>query len=175
MQPTVTQFWELFANKDFTKASLALDALSSVEKEQVLACLFQQSQNATEPYLLSCFEGKLKEDETFASFRESWLPPKDKCNPVDICGETYQQFFPIVTRVINAVSIDDPTKIFTIGMTWAHSEAEQKAILEKIDEMRSGQDESNQTRHDNISQTTPGRQSIGMYIVKSDDNLGTPF
>jgi hypothetical protein len=164
-------FWNAFNEKDFKSAQKALVALSETEQENILSQIFQQKGAVKKPYSISILRRKLHEGKTFEDFHAAWFPPKDKIKTEIIGGETYQQLFPVPIRVINAVNAFDSTDILSIGIGWL-TEEEGQYFKDMYSQMKA--DDTNTRRHDSIS-TVADKISDDLFIVQSDDNLGTPF
>lgn len=171
----ISQFWQDFNNKNFEQA---LEILLSADKEsqiETLKALYQASSNQKTPFLVSVLRAKLGEDINFEDFYQSWLPPKDTCDPVELSGQTYQQHFKGPVRVMNAINVSDDRDVMSIGLVWAETEADKQATLEFLQNATEGKDEANERRHDSIKEQVPDRELLGIYLTESDDNLGTPF
>lgn len=165
-----TEFWKCFHGKDFTHAQGSFDKLSDAEKQTVLAELFQKSEYQRMPNMVSVLCRKLQDKKAFEDFYHAWLPGQNWCNKIESCGQTFQQFFPAPTRVMNAVNINNPKEILSVGFTWVSSEEQGK----KMWEIATANNQVNQERHDNIKKVAD-KISSNLYEPKSDDNLGVPF
>jgi hypothetical protein len=169
------QFQKYFKHKDFDRA---LDSFLSMNKEQqleLLKTLYQASSNQKEPFMISVLRGHLSANDTFEDFYQSWLPPAEACDPIEYCGEKYLQLFGGPTRVINAVNMHDPDDIMSIGVVWAETEEAKQKTLAAVKSAQSRNDKVNEDRHDSIKENVSDRELLGIYLVKKDDNLGTPF
>jgi hypothetical protein len=166
-------FWQAFEKKDFIAAQKRLVKLSSEEQEAILANLFQQSQYANTPHSVSVLFRELHDDKNFNDFHDAWLPPEDKCHPLKEFGKTYRQFFKAPIRVINAVNLKNPKEIVSIGLHWFNEEQE-KGFWEMMKDESLSNDKANQQRADSV-QEVADHKSSDIFLVKADDNLGTPF
>tara|TARA_R110000868_G_scaffold8205_3_gene42444 strand:+ start:35992 stop:36498 length:507 start_codon:yes stop_codon:yes gene_type:complete len=160
------EFWSAFQANDMDSAVTALDALSAEDKKSVLSELFQKSQYQQTPHSVSVLFRELHDDKTFDDFHEAWFPPKDKLNPQEVHGQTYQQYFPVPIRVINGVNIENPKEIVSIGMHWMTDEQAKDLMAEAS--------KGDKVRGDSINEVAE-RMKTGIFMVESDDNLGTPF
>ncbi len=166
----INNFWDVFNNQYFDRAATCFDGLSSEQKVQILESLFQKSQNSRMPDVVSVLYRNLQEGNTFDDFRKAWLPNEKRCNQTLKGGQSYLQFFPAPTRVINGVNINHPNEVISIGLTWINDQEQADAMWS----LASTKDESNQARHDSIKQVAD-KVSSSIYEMKSDDNLGMPF
>lgn len=174
MSQQTTVFWERFNQKDFQAAQEQLDSLRSEEKRGVLEELYQKSEFHRRPFTVSVLRRVLHEGESFDDFYKAWHPSREMVNPVEACGQSFQQHFPAPVRVFNGVNIDDSKEIISIGLTWLRSEEEEKQFWSYFDKAIQGGDENNEKRHDSIKKVAEG-ELLGLFRVESDDNLGTPF
>lgn len=163
-----TTFWNHFEQKNFAQAEHAFESLSSDDKQAVFARLFQQSQTNQQPHSISVLFRKLNDGKLFEDFYQAWRPPKEKCNPQVEGDVLYENFFPMPIRVINAVNINDPSDIVSVGMHWMTDEQLTSALNNK-----QTQDDGAQ-RGDKISEVAE-KTHTGIYKVIKDDNLGSPF
>ncbi|MDC0535633.1 hypothetical protein OAO18_07475 [Francisellaceae bacterium] len=166
----INNFWDAFNNQHFDKAITCFDDLTGEQKSQLLESLYQKSQNSRLPDVVSILYRKLHEGSTFNDFREAWLPSEARCNQTLKGDQSYLQFFPAPTRVINGVNINNPNEIISIGMTWINNQEQADKMLS----LASTKNESNQERHDSIKNVAD-KVSSTLYEMKSDDHLGTPF
>ena len=123
-------FWHKFANKNFSAAQKAFDTLDDKEKQEILSTLFQKAENQRTPDMISVLYRVLDSEKTFNDFHKAWLPPKQYSNPIEKGGQVYQQNFPAPTRVINAVNINNPKEVLSIGLTWVENEAQGQEMWE---------------------------------------------
>ena len=174
MSKQPSAFWTHFQSQDFKQAQAQLATLDSSEQAAILAELFQKSGFHQKPFMLSVHKGTIKNDKSFAEFYQSWLPPEAACNEVEKHGQIFQQCFPIPLRVVHAVNMNTPNEIVTVSFNWVKSKKEEQELMDYIEKAMSGKDEINEQRH-NSQKKVIDRELLGMYVVKSDDNLGTPF
>ena len=175
---SIDDFWQEFDKQKLIEArkiflSLNNDAQNDAQ-QTILLTLFQQSALSRKPILISVLERELKEENEFENFYQAWLPPKEAQNPIEVAGEYYLQTFPTPVRVINAVDIKDPKRVFSVGLTWIRDSKEEQGLWEFIKKAEQGQDEANEQRSESISSVADGKL-LGLFQVKTDDNLGTPF
>jgi len=161
-------FFEQFQMKNFSDAQQIFDELSSADKQAVFEKLFQYSQFQKTPNSVSVLFRKLHDGKQFEGFRKAWFPPEVQCNPTEAGGETFQQFFDAPIRVINAVNIQDPSDVVSIGLHWFPDEDLMAAMQDPNFQQRG------QARGERIAKVADKVQAE-VYFVKSDDNLGTPF
>lgn len=167
------QFWKNFQKKDFIQAQQQFDRLSGDDKQAILAELFQKSEFHRQPFMVSVLRGTVHEDKSFEDFYQAWLPA-EMCHTLKIHGQVFQQGFPAPVRVINATNINNPSDIVSVGITWVANKEEEKGFWEYLEKMTKGEDEINELRHDRVAQVAD-RELLGLFQVKTDDNLGTPF
>lgn len=163
-------FWENFQKKDFVFAQKDFDALNGSEKQSLLSELFQKSQYHRTPDMVAVLYRKLHDEKSFEDFHQAWFPPKKYCDPIEKNGAIFQQFFPATVRVINAVNINDPKEIISIGLTWVENESQGQ----KMWEVSTANNDANQERANNIA-TVSDNISSKLYQPKTDDNLGISF
>lgn len=174
MNTHVSDFLGLFDQNELEKAHEHFLKCDADTQRHMLAALFQRSANAKTPFLVSVLRRKLHAGEHFQDFYQSWLPDDTACNPTVIGGQTYQQHFPVSTRVLNATNLSNGQEVISVGITWVKSEAEKNGILAHIEKAKKGDDVQNQKRQDKIQAVADG-ELLGLFEVKSDDNLGVPF
>jgi len=163
-------FWNNFDSQDFNQAAETFDELTAADKSSILSELFQKSQYASEPQIVSVLIRNLHEGKKFEDFHKAWMPEQSYLNTVEQDGGTYHQFFPAPTRVLNAVNLNNPDEIVSVGLTWFISE-EQGHMMQKF---ASTESPANQARVKNIKRVAD-KESANVYVVKTDDNLGVPF
>lgn len=161
-------FWECFGKKDFVEAEQIFSQLSSKAKQEVFATLFQQSQNQAQPHSVSVLFRKLHEGKEFDDFYQAWYPPKHYCDEIVEGGETYQQFFTVPIRVINAVNVDNPDEVVSIGLHWMTDQDLEVAMSDAEFAKRGAE------RGEKIA-TVAQKEQTGVYKVMTDDNLGSAF
>jgi hypothetical protein len=164
-------FWQSFEKKDFKTAQQQFSQLSSTDQQAIFAELFQQSQYANTPHSVSVLFRELHDGKTFDDFHEAWFPPEDKCKPITEYGKTYQQLFQAPIRVINALNLNNPKEVVSVGIHWLSKE-QGEHFIKMLPNM--SQDDTNERRSDAIDEVAEHKQS-GIFLVESDDNLGTPF
>lgn len=168
---TQIKFWESFKSQNFASAQDHYEQLSSDEKVEILSKLYQESQNCQTPFMISVLRRKLHEDKSFDQFYKAWHPAAEHCHEIECGGQTFQQVFPSPVRVFNATKLDDNHDIISIGLIWARDETDKQKLYSYLDQ---SSDKVNDERHDKIKQKADG-ELVGIFEVKSDDNLGTPF
>lgn len=72
--------------------------------------------NDTKPLTLSVLFRKLKKGNSYEDFRKAWLPPTDNL----------ENYFDLPVVVINAVNLQDPEEIISIGLVSADVEEAMK-------------------------------------------------
>lgn len=98
--------------------------------------------------IISVLTRRLREGKDYSDFRAAWLPDKG---------------FGVPTRVVSAVSAEDPREVVTIGFTDIELD-EAEAFLERI-----GPQE--QLRHDRLEEVLEPGGSNRVYIQVADDDL----
>ncbi len=82
------------------------------------------------PQIISILTRRLKPGKTFEDFQQAHLPP-GKCTPTELGYDV--DYFPIPTRVLNMISLTDPSIIVSVGLSYgATSEEIFKAVQEKM-------------------------------------------
>lgn len=160
-------FWEAFYQQDFEKLQTLFEKMDAAEKQAMWKELFQKAFYQRTPQVVSVLFRELHEGKDFEDFHESWFPEAQDRNPIEAYGQKFQQFFPVPTRVINAVNMDNPKEIVSVGLQWV-TEEQVPELLEFVE----GQ--SNKSRGDSIKEVAE-KTKTGVYLVKTDDNLGIPF
>ncbi len=174
MQQNAKTFWQHFNDQNFNEADKSFNELTAEERQEILSALFQQGAIAHQPFMISVLRGHLKQDKMFADFYESWLP-EDLCDKkIELHNKTYYQGFPSPVRVLNGVNISNQHDVVSIGITWLKSKEDEKKFWSYLENLQQGGDKVNEIRHDRIKDVAD-RELLGLYLVKSDDNLGTPF
>lgn len=169
---SIQQFWDHFSKEDFEKSIAVFESLSLSEKTAVFSELFQKSAFSRNPMVISILYRELHDGKTFDDFHQAWFPPKEYCHEIKNGEEIFQQVFPAPTRVYNAVNMQNPNEILSVGFTWIDSEDQGKQMMAYAE--KQGKDKLNQERHDNIDQIAK-KVSSKMYELKSGDNLGVTF
>lgn len=169
---SLQNFWEYFSKQEMEKAITSFEALSSSEKIAVFSELFQKSAFSRNPVAISILYRQLHDGKTFEDFHQAWFPPKEYCHEIKQGGEIFQQGFPAPTRVYNAVNMENPKEILSVGFTWLDSKEQGEKMMHYMQQL--GQDKINQIRHDNID-LVANKISSKMYECKTSDNLGLPF
>lgn len=98
--------------------------------------------------IISVLKRRLKEGMDYADFRAAWLPDKG---------------FGVPTRVVSAVSLEDPREVVTIGFTNLDP-ADAEAFLERI-----GPQE--QLRHERLEAVLEPGGTNSVYLQVADDDL----
>ncbi|MDF1796620.1 MAG: hypothetical protein P1U63_08810 [Coxiellaceae bacterium] len=174
MSKPTDDFWKSFNQQNFGDAAKALGDLETSEQQAVLESLYQKSGNEQQPFMVSVLRRKLHDGETFDDFYKSWQPDPAACQPTEVGGQQYRQFFPISTRVVNGVNIADQSDIISVGFTWVKNDEEKNGLFDYIQSASEGKEAENQKRHDDIAAVAEGGL-LGLFVVEADDNLGTPF
>lgn len=90
------------------------------------------------PTVISIFQRKLKPGKTFEDFQQAHLPPSGEVKKRE-CGYEVE-FFGVPTRVINAVSAEDPTIVYSIGLSYGEvSEIFSEAMNKSKEDQKPGQ------------------------------------
>lgn len=98
--------------------------------------------------IVSVLKRRLREGKTYEDFREAWLPDKG---------------FGVNTRVISAVSMEDPRDIVTIGFAELDP-GDVEAFVERV-----GPQEKE--RHDRLKAVVEPGGDRGFYLQVADDDL----
>ena len=98
--------------------------------------------------IISVLTRRLREGNDYSDFRAAWLPDEG---------------FGVPTRVVSAVSMDDPQEIVTIGFTDLDPR-DAEAFLARI-----GPQE--QLRSDRIAEVVEPGGGRGLYLQVADDDL----
>jgi len=169
---SIEQFREHFSKNEIEKALIVFESLSHTEKTTIFSELFQKSAFSRNPVMISVLYRQLHDGKTFDDFYHAWFPPKEYCNEIKTGGEIFQAGFPAPTRVYNAVNLENPKEILSVGFTWIDNDEQSEKMMDYMQQI--GQDKINKIRHDNISQVAE-KISSKMYELKTSDNLGVPF
>ena len=168
------QFWNAFNMGHLEKALKAFGELEQAAQLELFQALFQKSANSRTPFLISVLRRKLLDEQSFDDFYNAWSPVEESCSPITKGGQTYQQHFPVTTRVINGTKVDDQKEIISVGITWAKTDEEKQGLLDYCAKAQQCEDHSNEKRHEKIEEVADG-ELIGLFLVQTDDNLGSPF
>jgi hypothetical protein len=174
MSDNTAKFWESFQKKDIDAAQKQLGLLQENDVRAVLSELYQKSQFHCRPIAVSALKRTLHEEQSFDDFYEAWFPAENTRNPVEESGAVFQQHFPVPVRVINGVNIGNSKELLSIGITWVRSQEEEKDFWDYIDNFGKEESKDNKNRRESIEKVADG-EHLGLFRVKSDDNLGTPF
>ncbi|GEM_PF-4896163 len=166
------KFWEYFSNRQFEDAIACFESYGVDEKAVIFSELFQKSAFSRNPAIISVLFRELQDENTFDDFHQAWFPPKEYCHEIKKDGEIFQQVFPAPTRVYNAVSIDNPKEVLSVGFTWIDSEEQGEKMLAYS--KNAGTDKLNQERNKNID-SVARKVSSKLYELRTSDNLGVPF
>lgn len=162
-----------FKEKDFSSAVDDFLKLDRDQQKSVLSELFQKSEHHRMPAAMSVNSRQLHDGKTFDDFHRAWLPSGKWISPVEEGGQAYLQFIPEgATRIINAVSLNNPREIITVGFHWVDNREQYEWMLKKVKNIAN--EPSNQERHDRIKHVAD-KKTGDFYQVKSDDNVGKPF
>lgn len=159
-------FFNHFEQQDFDQAIDNFDKLDKNHQKEILKQLYYQAREAKMPIAVNVNYRKLLENQTFDDFYSAWMPPQKFTKPFKIGDTTYYHHFETPLRVINAVNMQDPSEVVSIGIVWCASEAEFAAGLQEVMDS-----EANKIRGDNISEAAE-QESTKIYIVKADTRLG---
>ncbi len=99
--------------------------------------------------LLAVLVRRLKEGTTYEQFRAAWAP---------------EQGFGREVRVLNAVNVDDPREIVSVGLMPGVTREELPALLEQFAAPEA-------QRHERIDEVIEGFVLRGIYEVVGDEDL----
>lgn len=168
------QFWQFFNEGQLDKALANFFNLEDSDQLTIFQILFQKSGTSRKPFILSVLRRRLHDNQDFNNFYSSWFPAPESCHPVTVGNQIYQQHFPVSTRVLNGIKIKDGRDIISVGLTWVKNEAERDGLLEYIEKAKNGEDQKNEARHEKTQEVSDG-ELVGLFLVETDDNLGTSF
>lgn len=160
------KFFTEFEQQNFSEAAAVFKQLDKHSQQELLKELYYQARNAKSPKVVGVLYRKLHEGKNFDDFYKAWFPSAEYTKPEQIGEKTYYNFFPEQTRVINAVNIEDPSEVISIGLTWV--DEEKFADWFKT----ASEAKSNTIRRDNISEVAE-KISTKVYAVKADTELGS--
>lgn len=159
------RFFDSLEKQDFAQAADSFCELDKIEQEQIMKEFYYQVREAKMPIAVSILYRKLHDGKTFEDFYKAWMPPEAYTKPFKVGDTTYYHLFEAPTRVINAVSMENPEEIISVGIVWA----DEKQFDEEL--AKATKAKSNAVRHDNISEVADSI-SVKMYKVKADTKLG---
>lgn len=163
---TTENFWKNFNKKSYGKAAAAFTELDRDKQVDVLENLFEHARDAQMPHSLSVLYRKLHDGKTYDDFHEAWLPPKSLCHPHELGGRTYHRYFPGHIRVVNAINLNDPSEVISIGLHWMQDSEAEQIMTEAMALEKKAQ------RGERIKQVADQVGEAGFYKVVGDDNLG---
>jgi hypothetical protein len=99
--------------------------------------------------LMAVLVRRLKEDVTYEEFRDAWLP---------------EHGFGREVRVLNAINVDDPRQIVSVGLMPGATKENVPAFLESVAK-------SEAARHERIDAVIEGIELRGIYEVVGDEDL----
>lgn len=167
-----TLFWDAFKQKDLQSAANTFIECDQKQQVEILSTLFQQSSHYSTPTIISILKRDLHDDKKFEDFHRAWLPPRHHCNPIKEGECHYLQYFNAPTRVINCVSVHNPSEIYSVGLTWVQTE-EQKRQMMAITQGKAPM--GNSERSNSINKVADKVGAAAIAITEADDHLGTPF
>lgn len=159
------QFFNHFQQQEFDQAITDFNQLSKKDQQETLKQLYYEAREAKIPMALGVLYRKLHDGKTFDDFYQSWMPPKSYTKAFTVGDKTYYHFFDAPTRVINAVNMEDPKEIISVGMVWCS----EKEFMENLEQIK--QSDSNKMRADSIAEVAD-KISSKIYKVQKDTNLG---
>ena len=113
------------------------------------------------PQILSILTRKLKPGKSFEDFQKAHLPPGE--TEKDTFGYNID-YFNHPTRVINAISVNDPTIIVSIGLTYGPIKTIAQEVVEKI--------HTEIERKNKIDQVAEKIGTTELFLIASDNNFG---
>ncbi|OGT38673.1 MAG: hypothetical protein A3F12_04610 [Gammaproteobacteria bacterium RIFCSPHIGHO2_12_FULL_38_14] len=166
------KFWEYFSAQQFEEAINCFQTFSVEDKSAIFSKFFQKTAFSRNPMIISILYRELHDGKTFDDFHQAWFPPKEYCHPIEKGAEVFQQVFPAPTRVYNAINMENPNEVLSVGFTWIDSDEQGQKMMAyaKVGD----KDDLNNKRHDNIDKVAR-KISSKLYELKTSDNLGIPF
>ncbi len=113
------------------------------------------------PQIISILTRKLKPGKTFKDFQEAHLPPGE-CRKTEFGYEV--DYFPLPTRVINSISLTDPSIISSIGFSYGTKEQIFKAVEERLP--------IEAERAKKIAEVSEKVGPTQLFVVATDNNYG---
>jgi hypothetical protein len=113
------------------------------------------------PQILSILTRKLKPGKSFEDFQKAHLPPGK--TEKDIFGYN-SDYFTQPTRVIDAISVNDPTIIVSIGLTYGHIQNIAQEVAEKA--------HLEIERRNKIAEVAEKIGNTEVFVIASDSNFG---
>ncbi len=113
------------------------------------------------PQIIAILTRKLKPGKTFEDFQQAHLPP-GKVHKMELGYDV--DYFPLPTRVINMVSLTDPSLIVSIGMSYGEGDAIFKAVQEKMP--------IESERAKKIAEVSDKAGPTQIFAVATDNNYG---
>lgn len=159
------QFFEQFDKQNIEQALTTLKALGENEQLNVLKQLHYQAREAKMPVSLGVLYRELHDGKEFQDFYDAWMPPAGETDPFTVSNTTYHNYFKCPTRVINAINLENPKEIISIGMMWCSKQEFEQGFKEMT------ASKSNSQRADNISNVAK-KISAKIYMVEADTGLG---
>jgi hypothetical protein len=105
-------------------------------------------QREENPVIVSVLTRRLREGKDYSDFRAAWLPDKG---------------FGVPTRVVSAISMEDPREVVTIGFSDLDP-ADVESFLERV-----GPQEAR--RRERLDEVLEPGGSRGFYLQVADDDL----
>lgn len=165
----MNDFWKHFGNKDFKNAAKALSALDEETQATILEGFYQHGGDAQKAYAVSVLIRKLKPENSIEDFQKAWLPPENLTDKKESGMREFYNYYPVPTRVFNAVSMHDEKEILSIGLMWMKEEDWEKTA------MQAHKKEQESGRREKIAKVTDDPVKISVYKVVGDFNFGTEF
>ena len=113
------------------------------------------------PQILSILTRKLKPGKSFEDFQKAHLPPGKA--EKDTFGYNVD-YFNHPTRVIDAISVNDPTIIVSIGLTYGHIQTIAQEVAEKT--------HTEIERRNKIAEVAEKIGNTEVFVIASDSNFG---
>lgn len=164
----MNNFWQHFGNQDFVKAAQELAKMSEQEQAELLASFYQHGGDTQKPFLISVLERELQDDTSFDDFHATWLPEDELTNPQESGGRTYQNFWPVPTRVLQGVNMHDEKDVVSVSIAWLKKENFDTFVADLQAK------ESKSKRGQKLADMTSKKRKK-LYRVVKDLNVGTEF
>ena len=165
-----SDFWQAFNNKDFDKASELFATITQNEQQSIFSELFQKTNFARLPDVISVLHRELHDDNSFDDFHKAWHPEDQFCKPIDQDGLHFARAYPVPTRVFNAVNMNNERDILSIGFNWWDNDEQAQALRD----FAVPDNAINTSRRNNIAKVSD-KKSTEVFFTKSQDDLGEPF
>ncbi|MCC2625242.1 MAG: hypothetical protein K0R14_1115 [Burkholderiales bacterium] len=116
------------------------------------------------PNVASVIKRKLRPGVEFNKWYEAWLPP---VKPANIANEVVRDYFPVPTRVVNLLPINNEDEFLTIGFVYNPFDNMEELLNTRPKELKESELECRAVNEDLLADS-----EVSFYTIISDDIFG---